>query len=654
MKEKQFGGCSHSPFVLMVIASLFAVTGCRGAATGGASAGPAPAPRVTNLRAFARLYGVVRWFHPSDAAAAIDWNQFAVEGARRIIDASDARALRAGLTELFAPIAPTVHVAVAGDDFPSEPALHPGSRAGLDVIAWQHEGYGDSIIAAGYMSKRRHRDREIAVEGALSAMLHQSVDATQYRGATIRLRGKLRTAHQAQGRLWLRVDRGETRVFFENMVRRPVMTKTWTAAEITATVDVEATRIAFGQVMSGTGTTWYDDLELAVQAKDGSWSSIEIDDGGFETADPLLRWRPGSGAAPQDRENTGWSIIVDRDAPASGASSLRVQRATTVLTEELFDDAPAPGEIVDIGLGGDLRARVPIALYSKGKQTIGDDPEAARRTATPVAIPAEGFDVVAGIADVIVVWNVLQHFWPYWDIVSVDWDSQLDLALADALDDRSVDDHVLTLRRLSAAAPDGHASTTCPGQTRRGFPPFSADIIEGQVVVTRSAGQELKRGDIIVAIDGQPSGQLMAAEQALVSGSPQWRRARAVEQLGRGPAGTKVELRVRRGAKELTVVVARLERSTATGPSHPPIERFDDGVYYIDLEQATMAEIDAAMTRIAAAPGVVFDMRVSPNGNHHILSHLLTRPDNASSWMAIPRVIRPRNASPIKAWSTSG
>jgi len=51
---------------------------------------PAPRPlaaqRIANLRAFARLYGVVRWFHPSDAAAAVDWDRFAIDGVRRVLD----------------------------------------------------------------------------------------------------------------------------------------------------------------------------------------------------------------------------------------------------------------------------------------------------------------------------------------------------------------------------------------------------------------------------------------------------------------------------------------------------------------------------------------------------------------------------------------
>src|SRR5262245_49645789 len=73
--------------------------------------------RIANLLAFARLYVVVRWFHPSDAAAVIDWDRFAVDGARRVIDAPDPRALRTTLAELIAPFAPTVHLAATGESF---------------------------------------------------------------------------------------------------------------------------------------------------------------------------------------------------------------------------------------------------------------------------------------------------------------------------------------------------------------------------------------------------------------------------------------------------------------------------------------------------------------------------------------------------------
>lgn len=616
----------------------------------------AVATRVTNLHAFARLYGVVRWFHPSDAAAAIDWDRFAVEGSHRIVDAPDPRALRRGLIELFAPIAPTMHIVGAGEELPDEPILHPRSATGLDVVSWQHKGYGDSTAAAGgYVSKRRHRGRTVAVPGTLFAALSQSVDAGPYRGARVRLRGKLRTANRAQGRLWLRVDRGDAQGFFDNMARHPVVSETWANAEIIGTIDADATKIVFGELMFGAGTTWYDNLELSVQGKDGSWKAVELQDDGFEQSDPLQSWSPGIGMATRSQSIDGWNVTLDHSRPASGASSLRIEAATKVVTDELFDGAPAPGETVDLDLGSGLRARVPIVLYSKDEHTIGDDPEVARHTqAAPAPVPSTGFDAVAGAADVIVVWNVFEHFWPYWDVVSVDWNSALDAALGDALDDHGVTDHVVTLQRLSAAAPDGHASTACPGETDRARPPFAVDLVENQVVVTTSADKAIKRGDVVVSIDGAPAAQLLAMEAALVSGSPQWRHVRGLKQLGKGPRGSSLVLGVRRGSANVSVTVGRIDRDVSEEPSHSPIERLDDGVYYVNLGRAPMSDIDAVMDRLATAPGVVFDLRGYPNSNHQVLSHLLTRPNDAHAWIAAPRVIRPDRPSAPTSWEAGG
>lgn len=38
-------------------------------------AAPAPPREIDNVAAFARLYGVVRFFYPSDAAAELEWNR---------------------------------------------------------------------------------------------------------------------------------------------------------------------------------------------------------------------------------------------------------------------------------------------------------------------------------------------------------------------------------------------------------------------------------------------------------------------------------------------------------------------------------------------------------------------------------------------------
>jgi hypothetical protein len=617
-----------------------------------ACAGPRPrapvdSPRVANLHAFARLYGVVRWFHPSDAAAVIDWDRFAVEGVRDVLDAPDARALRDALARRFAPIAPTVHVVAAGEAFPDEPALHPG-EPGLDVVSWQHLGYGDSAVTSISASKRRHRPRLVAEPGPPYGAVWQAVDATPYRGARLRLRGQVRTAGTARGRLWVRVERGSAVGFSDRMSDRPIASPTWQAAEIVGTVDADATRIVFGAMTSGLDASWYDSLELTVQAADGRWTPLAIPDADFEAVDPMASWHPGVARSTLSTTE-GWTVQRDADRPFAGHGALRIAVRTRASDEELFADAPRPGETVDLELGSGLRARVPIALYSRGGGTIGDDPTAARRSQATARPAMSGR--AAELADVIVAWNVLDHFWPYWDVTDVDWLAELDRALRDALDDRTIDDHVTTLRRLGAAAPDGHARVTCPGAATRFGLPFVLDVIEDQLVVVASGDPAVQRGDVIVALDGRPARPQLAALESLASGSPQFRRVRARFELGTGPDGSALAIRLRRDGVERAVSVARRD-TKLDERSHPPIERLEDGTYYVNLAQVTAAQLEAEVGKLASAPGVVFDVRERPQVAETLLPHLLREPDTAK-WMGLPHVIRPDHVPP-EAWKMLG
>ena len=67
---------------------------------------PTRAPRreIDNVTAFARLYGVVRYFYPTDAAASLDWNYFAVHGVHQARVAPNVKELTAALKELFGPL----------------------------------------------------------------------------------------------------------------------------------------------------------------------------------------------------------------------------------------------------------------------------------------------------------------------------------------------------------------------------------------------------------------------------------------------------------------------------------------------------------------------------------------------------------------------
>jgi hypothetical protein len=42
--------------------------------------------KIENIRAFAKVYGYVKYFHPSDEASEIDWDYFAIYGTKKILE----------------------------------------------------------------------------------------------------------------------------------------------------------------------------------------------------------------------------------------------------------------------------------------------------------------------------------------------------------------------------------------------------------------------------------------------------------------------------------------------------------------------------------------------------------------------------------------
>lgn len=98
---------------------------------------PVTAQGLTNLIAFAHLYGYVRHFHPSDQAAATSWDTFAIDGARKVESAADTAQLIAKLRELFGPVAPTLQVFASAE----KPAPATPQKAAT-VARYRHIGVG--------------------------------------------------------------------------------------------------------------------------------------------------------------------------------------------------------------------------------------------------------------------------------------------------------------------------------------------------------------------------------------------------------------------------------------------------------------------------------------------------------------------------------
>jgi hypothetical protein len=450
-----------------------------------------------------------------------------------------------------------------------------------------------------------------------------------------------------QGRLWLRVDRANRTVgFFDNMSERPIRTESWQVFEIEGAVDDDAEQMYFGGFLQGSGSVWLDAFELLVRGADGAFSPIPIENPGFEGDSDLSGWHASSDA---------YLYRVEERDCREGRRCVRIASRPGSSPYRLFDALPEVGEVTAAALARGLRAQVPVALYGDSERTYGGRVDA--RAAENLKIALDSFApslLDQRLSAVIIAWNVFQHFYPYFDVVPADWNRALGNALEETLQAQEEEDFRPVLLRLTAALGDGHVSVYREGGTsKRAWLPIAVDWIEGRIVVTRSEVPGFAPGDVVSNLDGEAAPAILERSEALISGSPQWKRYRALIDLGSGPEGTAVEVAVVRDGEPIVRTVAR-DRAVLLKERRPEaVSRIDDGIFYVDLTRASFEEIRPRIGEIAASSGVVFDMRGYPqSGNEQILRHLIDEPVDSAKWM-VPRVLYPDRLD-LAGYDTSG
>ena len=128
-------------------------------------------------------------------------------------------------------------------------------------------------------------DKQMVHDGAPSAYLAssvqdtggfgtlmQSIGATQYAGKRVRFRGWIRSKDvDSWAGLWMRVDKGQAVVGFDNMEKRAIRgTRSWTMCDVVLDVPADATGISFGTLLSGPGEVWLSGVKFDVVGRDVS------------------------------------------------------------------------------------------------------------------------------------------------------------------------------------------------------------------------------------------------------------------------------------------------------------------------------------------------------------------------------------------------
>lgn len=338
----------------------------------------------------------------------------------------------------------------------------------------------------------------------------------------------------------------------------------------------------------------------------------------------------------------------------------------------LFEGSPLGAPILTVTLNRDLEARLPLVLpVDQANRTAGAFSPGflalKERLAGFEYANSDQNDPAVRVAGVVILWNVMQHFFPYHAEAGVDWIAQLRPALRAALEAETPDDYRDGLCRLVARLQDGHgvyyaelSEERAPvhehAQSAGGLPIRVAMVDERIVVTAVREAATFVPGDVIVSVAGVPACEVLAAREELVSGSPHLRRYRALNRFGQGPIGATIEVTVERDGARVTIPVT-LE-ADKRGYFFNPMPEFElptlaevaPGIFYVNVVTCTKADYAARLDDLAQARGVIFDWRWDgrrrPIGGPplsvvaDVIPHL-TDVEVHSAPFLVPQIVRP-------------
>lgn len=612
---------------------------------------------IINLKAFGKAYGYVKYFHPSAESDELDWGWFSAYGAQQVLACKTDEELIETLKGIFENVAPTV---VFSSEAQPEGELiglsTPKDQKGYSPVYWQHYGVGKDMTNPSnlYKSVRVNASQKIERTEDFGGIVTQ-IDAQPYLGKKIRIssKAKLTTQRKGTGHIWLRVDKKDKSMgFFNNMDDSPIRSSDWKTYSFEGKVDPAASTISFGGFLKGEGALFMDELELFYE-ENGAWIPIPVPNGSFEDADlKKTKWSFIGG---------GVDIATNSVEKTQGMSSLeiRTMEPKYTLSKAIFDKSPEEKKFWIKEISPNIWINMPMVLHTKDRITYPKSTFSVNEfiNKNEENTPSTPESVEFRIGNLINAWNVFQHFYPYFDVVEVDWERVLEESLIATFSSDGASHHE-ELKVLTAKLKDNHVNVYS-AQTTFFAPPIRWEWIENKLIITQVFEQNegINIGDQVEEIDGEsPEGYFEKVKSGISAASEGWMNHRAAIESLMGPENSTIKIKVNGEIQEFTRDSNFYQKDSERSISSPKYRFFGENndIAYLNLDLIPMDTINLLMPQLQKSKAIIADLRGYPKSNHQFIQHLLDKPDK-DNWMQVDQLIYPdrenRAGFTFQGWS---
>ena len=616
--------CKAYPLALaavLLLAPCFAARAQQPAAA--APARPAAEEaRVARLVGLAKVWGAVKYFHPSLAYREIDWDKALVEAIPKVQAAKTPQEYRAALNQMLAALGDeSTRASNETEARPAPPAQAATPSAQAAAPAREHVRTENGVL---FIDATR-----IAEAGAR--------DNTAYRvllgklGETIPSASAVVIDARAPG------GPAEFAGYIFGDLLRQVLPQ---LLDTNVTLGSSRHRIHNGYATQTGGASFYYSAfanvapqTLAGRNKAKTPPVVFVVNEHTPPAIELLGGLQHAGRA---------FVIQDGErAPEAGGRSFTMElpdgvRARLRTSESVNPDGSLgfTADAVVKGAGEDAAMREAVRAAQeakvsqagrKGAATPATQVSQKEKTYAEMEFPAPEYRLLA----LFRYWNVVNYFYPYRHLIEDTWATVLPRYIPKFEANRDAADYQLTVRELVTEMYDSHGGVQNANASaeRLGtyLPPVVVRHVENRSVVAKVLDDKLpvKVGDVILTVDGEPIEKRVEFLSRYTAASTPQALMRSVHaNLLRGQKDTAAKLRVRGldGAERDAEVprsfgnADRAKLFAATQRAAPVFHVMPEGYGYVDLARLQAGEVEKMFEAIKDTPAVVFDMRGYPNG----------------------------------------
>ncbi|MFO7563245.1 MAG: hypothetical protein R6X02_11430 [Enhygromyxa sp.] len=596
-----------------------------------------------NLIALAELGATIRWLHPSDGAAQVEWEPLLLDGVRGLEGAGTREELVEGLRGLFGEVAPSVVIwrlahgeeELSARACPDPEAESAGERGGKPSTSG--EGSGESSEAETDAAKSQTDADEATASEAESEAKEAESEASE---------AEAEAGEAEAGEAEAEASEAESEASEAEASEAEASEAEPSEAEPGEAKPSEAepseAKPKPSDAEAEPKPAEASEPKPIDQAQDADAEQRPPLPAELFAADeqlPILQWHRRGYAEGVDHELGCARRVLylpgsDQACPAP-ATRRRRRAASSCSTCAPPKGRPlAPAAPLQIELPRGLSSMVPLALWVRDGRLAPLD-EGAASFGEVEAREYSLDDRATRLLAVLRTWSLLRHFNPH---PRADPRALLLPALCTAAEDPSPLVLREALETLLAGFRDGNAALIVEtGKAARRFVPrLWLGWVEERVVVTASASEQAQPGDVLTAIDGVSIDSVLAEQLPRTpAASASAAIVRAVARLlEREREGTKIELTLLRTREDGEQHELRAQLRADRRDDRPsivdlrpakPLVELAEGVVYLDATR--VRRLARAARRLRRASRVIIDLRGElADARGSLLAHFLTEP----------------------------